>query len=114
MLRHASAPLFGGGPEALLPFNVNGIHLEQAAFFALQREIPMRQARLSVPGDEDGLYFLGSHSDSLGRAFTVAVRCAPVRDWNGREIGDIEPEHRHYFEVIVDEVIFDGLRKQMY
>ena len=113
VLRNTSTPLLSGGAEALLPFNVNGVHLEQAAFFALQREIPMRQARLSVPGDENGLYFLGDHSDSLGREFPVAVRCAPVRDWNGREIGDIEPEHRHYFEVIVDEAISAGLRKQL-
>jgi class 3 adenylate cyclase len=111
VLRNASAPMLGGGGEALLCFNVNGIHLDQTAFFALQREIPMRQARLTVPGDEDGLYFLGSHDDGLGRVFPVAVRCAPVRDWNGREIGDIEPEHRHYFEVIVDDAIAAGLRK---
>jgi len=113
VLRNASTPMLGGSAEALLSFNVNGIHLEQAAFFALQREISMRQARFSVPGDEDGLYFLGNHSDSLGREFPVVVRCASVRDWNGREIGNIEPDHRHYFEVIVDDAISAGLRKQL-
>jgi len=98
--------------EPLLAFNVNGIRLEQAAFFQLQREITMRQARLSVPGDTDGLYFYGSFDDALGRDQRIAVRCAPVREWDGREIGDIAPEHRHYFEVIIDEQISAAIRKQ--
>jgi class 3 adenylate cyclase len=108
-VRTSTGPLADDG---LLAFNVNGIRLEQQAFFRLQHEITMHQARLSVPGDADGLYFHGSFSDALGRDLHIAVRCAPVREWDGRNIGDIEPEHRHYFEVMIDEHICAALRKQ--
>ncbi|MGB5834305.1 MAG: hypothetical protein WBG92_20295 [Thiohalocapsa sp.] len=113
VVRSASASVLGSSDgDRLLAYNVNGIRLEQTAFFQLQREISFRQARLSLPGDDDGLYFLGSDAEALGRDLHIAVRCAPVRDWNGRDIGGIEPEHRHYFEVIVDESISAALRKQ--
>ena len=112
VVRDAVRPDTQTGEESLLTYNVNGIRLQQAAFFELQRELKMRQARLSVPGDDDGLYFLGSHSDPLGRDRRVSVRCAPVRDWDGEAVGEIEPQHRHYFEVIVDETVTMALRRQ--
>lgn len=111
VVRDASAAASPNDAGELIAFNVNGIHLEQAAFFALRREISMRQTRLSVRGDEDALYFLGDHSDGFGREHRVAVRCASVRDWDGHAVGGVEPKHRHYFEVIADETIATALHK---
>jgi hypothetical protein len=98
------------GDDALLAYNVNGILLEQQAFFQLQRELMMRQARLSVDGDDDGLYFLAQYQDLAGRGRRLAVRCARVRNWDGTAIGAPDDEHRHYFEVIADAAVMGLLR----
>jgi len=103
-------PGAGDDIEETLAYNVNGIHLEQAAFFKLQREIRLRQARL--PGDlpVDGIYFVGSYQDARGRNRSLVVHCSPIRDWQDGELGEREPQHRHYFEVVADERVAAVLR----
>ena len=102
----------GSDVDETLAYNVNGIHLEQAAFFKLQREIRLRQARLAGDQPVDGIYFVGSYQDARGRNRSLAVHCAPVRDWQGGQLGDREPERRHYFEVVADERIAAVLRNR--
>jgi hypothetical protein len=98
------------GGEELLSYNVNGVLLEQPAFFQLQREVEMRQTRLSVPGDDNGLYFVGRYKDLAGRSRRLAVRCARVRQWDGTRLGEPDAERHHFFEVIADESIMGALR----
>jgi hypothetical protein len=128
-LRHAGVRPAGGGHRAmlvqptgaasaaaggaeLLSYNVNGILLEQQAFFELQREMSLRQTRLSVPGDDNGLYFVGRYNDLAGRSRRLAVRCARVQDWDSSRIGPPDGAHRHYFEVIADEAVMGALRQE--
>ena len=100
------------GGEEFLSYNINGILLEQQAFFQLRREMPLRQTRLSVPGDDNGLYFVGRYADLAGRSRRLAVRCARVPTWDGTRLGPPEAEHRHYFEVIADESVMGALRQE--
>jgi hypothetical protein len=110
LVRPVGAAALAAGGEDLLAYNVNGILLEQPAFFQLQRELAMRQTRLSIPGDENGLYFITQYSDLAGRSRRLAVRCARVLTWDGSSFGEPDAEHRHYFEVIADESVLSGLR----
>jgi len=98
--------------EETLSYNVNGIHLEQAAFFKLQREIRLRHARLDGARSNDGLYFIGAYKDAQGRDRGLAIRCAPVRDWTGGELTEREPRRRHFFEVVADERIAAALHRR--
>ncbi|WP_295887619.1 hypothetical protein [uncultured Thiohalocapsa sp.] len=110
LVQPTGAAATAAGGEELLSWNVNGILLEQQAFFQLQREVALRQTRLSVPGDEHGLYFVGRYNDLAGRTRRLAVRCARVCTWDGADLGAPDAEHRHYFEVIADESVMGGLR----
>lgn len=110
MLVKPAGPRATGGEE-LLSWNINGILLEQQAFFQLQREMPLRQTLLAVPGDENGLYFVGRYKDLAGRSRRLAVRCARVLTWDGSRLGPPDAEHQHYFEVIADESVMAGLRQ---
>ncbi|NBC13615.1 MAG: hypothetical protein GVY09_09770 [Gammaproteobacteria bacterium] len=100
------------GGEELLSWNVNGILLQQQAFFQLQREMALRQTLLAVPGDDNGLYFVGRYKDLAGRSRRLAVRCARLRTWDGSRLGPPATEHQHYFEVIADESVMAGLRQE--
>jgi class 3 adenylate cyclase len=106
----AAAAAAGG--EEFLSYNVNGILLEQPAFFQLQREMLLRQTRLSVPGDDNGLYFVGRYNDLAGRRRRLAVRCARVPTWDGSRLGPSDNARRHYFEVIADESVMGALRPE--
>ena len=110
LVRPVGTASLAAGGEELLAYNVNGILLEQPAFFQLQRELAMRQTRLTVPGDENGIYFVTRYNDLAGRSRRLAVRCARVLTWDGSALGEPDTEHRHYFEVIADESVMSGLR----
>ncbi len=104
----------GGGSissDAILGYNVNGVKLEQAAFLKLQKEMRLNQIRL--PEDEmvQSLFFAGKFSDLSGRENWLVMRYAPVREWDGQALGGVDPESRHFFELIVDEVLCSRLRK---
>jgi class 3 adenylate cyclase len=110
LVRPVGAAAMAAGGDELLAYNVNGILLEQSAFFQLQRELRMRQTRLAVPGDENGIYFVARYNDLTGRSRRLAVRCARVPTWDGTGLGEPDTEHRHYFEVIADESVMGRLR----
>lgn len=112
LVRPVGAATAATGGEDALSYNVNGILLEQQAFFQLQREMALRQTRLSLPGDPNGLYFVGRYNDLAGRSRRLAVRCARVPTWDGSRLGAAHAEHRHYFEVIADESVMGALRQE--
>ena len=92
-----------GPGRDLLPYNVNGVKLDETAFLKLQEELLMSQLRLSDPSAQENLFFIGSYTDDDALVHWVLLRHAPVRDWNGDTVGPVEPDRRHYFELIVDE-----------
>ncbi|MCG6943123.1 MAG: hypothetical protein LJE69_17975 [Thiohalocapsa sp.] len=112
LVRPTGAAALAAGNDDLLSYNINGILLEQQAFFQLQREMSLRQTRLSVPGDDNGLYFVGRYSDLAGRSRRLAVRCARLLTWDGSRMGTADTDHRHFFEVIADESVMGGLRQE--
>jgi hypothetical protein len=97
--------------NALLTYNVNGINLEQAAFFKLRKEVDLLQVRLPEEEMGDSLFFTASFLDASRREHWLVIRSAPVRSWDGSTLGPVDPEHRRYFEVIVDEVLSARVRK---
>ncbi len=92
-----------GPGRDLLPYNVNGVKLDEGAFLKLQEELPMSQLRLSDPGTLESRFFIGGYADDEGLLHWILLRHAPVRDWDGEHVGPIEPDRRHYFEMVVDE-----------
>jgi len=107
--------LVGGaraGPgRDLLTYNVNGVKLDDAAFLKLEEEIPMTQVRLPDREAPGSLFLLGSYADDDGCIHWIVLRHAPVCDWDGDLTGPVEPERRHYFEMIVDEPLAARLRR---
>ena len=100
-----------GPGRDLLTYNVNGVKLDESAFIKLQEEIPMTQVRL--PGREapESLFFFGSFADADGRHHPLVVRHAPVLDWYGDALGPVEPQRRHYFELIVEQELTSRVRR---
>ena len=98
-----------GGPsrneddgDKLIRYNVNGIELDAPAFFKLKKELVLR--RIKIKNSESGQterYHVGRYPDLKGVSHWVVVREAPVRLWNGSQIGDQEPTGRHYFYEVI-------------
>jgi hypothetical protein len=100
-----------GAGRDLLTYNVNGVKLDETAFLKLEEELAMTQLRLPADEAPEGLFFVGSHTDESGRAHWVVLRHAPVLDWYGDAVGPVEPDRRHYFELIVDEDLARRIRR---
>ena len=100
-----------GRPDVALRYNVNGVKLEKAAFFKLQREIRLRQVRLAEESRGDSLFFAGRFHDLTSREHWLTLRYAAVREWDGESLGDPTPDRGHFFELIVDETLATRVRK---
>jgi hypothetical protein len=100
-----------GPGRDLLNYNVNGVKLDETAFLKLQEELPMTQLRLPEHEAPESLFFIGNQQDQGGRAHSIVLRHAPVRDWYGDALGPVEPDRRHYFELIVDEPLATRIRR---
>jgi len=97
--------------DHFLDYNVNGIKLETAAFFKLQKELNLHQVRLPEVEMRDSLFFAGSFHDVVGREHWLVLRYASVSEWDGRSLGPITPDLGHFFEVIADEALSTRVRK---
>jgi len=95
----------------LLRYNVNGVKIEEAAFFKLQRELPLRQVRLPDDAGARSLFFMGRYQDAMNRPHWLVLRYCPVREWDGDRVGEIDSERRHFFEVMVDEQLCIRVRR---
>ncbi|WP_295460912.1 hypothetical protein, partial [uncultured Thiodictyon sp.] len=100
-----------GPGRDLLNYNVNGVKLDADAFRKLQEELPLTQLHLPDPPAADCLFFSGGYRDDAGLTHWIELRHAPVRDWNGDTVGPVEPDRRHYFELIVDEPLAERTRQ---
>lgn len=109
VVREATVP--PGRGDDLVHFNVNGVKLEEAAFFKLQREVRLSQVRLPAGVPPDNLFFAAHYPDATGRSRFLVVRHAPVREWDGTRLGEIDRDRRHYFEVVVDEDLGNLVRR---
>jgi class 3 adenylate cyclase len=97
--------------DVVLDYNVNGVKLEKAAFFKLQKEIRLHQVRLAEEEFEDNLFFAGRFADLAGREHWLVLRYAAVREWDGQSLGPVDPDRTHFFELIVDEALSVRVRK---
>ena len=95
----------------LLTYNVNGVKIDQEAFFKLQRELRLRQVRLPDDELEETLFFVGIYADRSGRGHWLILRYGPVCGWDGSQLSEIDPRRRHFFEVIVDEKLNTQVRR---
>lgn len=95
-----------------LGYNVNGVKLEKAAFFKLQKELHLHQVSLPEEEMADSLFFVGSFPDLSGRVHWLVLRYAPVHEWDGRALGGaVAPSRKHFFELIVDEALSARVRR---
>lgn len=100
-----------GPGRDLLTYNVNGVKLDETAFLKLQEELAMTQLRLPHREAPESLFFLGSFVVTEGYRHWIVLRHAPVLDWYGDSVGHVEPDRRHYFELIVDEPLAARVRQ---
>lgn len=111
VVRDKNASLSAGRRDVALGYNVNGVKLEKAAFFKLQREIRLRQVRLAEESRGDSLFFAGRFHDLTSREHWLTLRYAAVREWDGESLSDPAPDRGHFFELIVDETLAARVRK---
>lgn len=111
VVRDNSAGSSAGSRDVLLGYNVNGIKLEKAAFFKLQKELRLRQVRLPEEHMADSLFFVGRFPDLLGREHWLVLRYGAMREWDGQSSDDKAAERGHFFELIVDEALATRVRK---
>jgi len=89
--------------DKLIRYNVNGIELDAPSFFKLKKELVLRRVKLRIEGSQlIEHYHIGRYPDLKGLIHWVIVREAPVRLWNGEQLGEAEPSGRHFYEVITD------------
>jgi hypothetical protein len=111
VVRDPRSPSDGEGDDDLLELNVNGIRIDDGAFFKLQKELRLRQVRVPEDGLDDTLVFAGQYQAPGGHNQWLAVRYGPVRDWDGQSLGAVDEQRRHFFEVIVDAGLANRIRK---
>jgi hypothetical protein len=99
-----------GPGRDLLTYNVNGVKLDEHAFLKLQEELPMQQVRVPEGEAWDSLFFVGMTAEAHGGEHALVVRHAPVVDWYGDGLGLVEPERRHFFELVVDDALAARVR----
>jgi len=111
VVRDRSAGRGAAQGDAYLGYNVNGVRLDESAFFKLQKEVRFRQVRLSDDESAASLFFAGRFTHLSGREHWLVLRCAVVREWDGRSFQHVDPDRRHLFELIVDEALTARVRK---
>lgn len=111
VVRGGNAGIGANHSDDLLGYNVNGIKLEKAAFFKLQKEMKMHQVRLPEEEMQDSLFFAGCFHDLAGQEHWLVLRYASVREWDGRTKVLPAPNLGHFFEVIADEALSTRVRK---
>lgn len=99
-----------GPGRDLLSYNVDGVKLDEMAFLKLQEELSMTQVQLPGMEAPESRFFAGSFPVHGGHSCWTVIRHAPVCDWDGDSVGPVEPERRHYFELIVDESLATRVR----
>jgi len=110
-----------GGPSRdedesnkLIRYNVNGIELDAPSFFKLKKELVLRRIKLRV---EDcrlvEYYHIGRYPDLKGLIHWVIIREAPVRLWDGKQLGEADPSGRHFYEVITDPTIVSKIKTKL-
>jgi hypothetical protein len=107
-------PQFEAGEEGeddLYAYNVDGVRIDESAFFRLQKELGLRPERLPEEGLEDALFFAGRFRDLAGRDQWLVVRYGSVYAWDGARLGAVDERRRHFFEVIVDEGLTNRVRR---
>ncbi len=100
--------------DKLIRYNVNGIELDAPSFFKLKKELVLRRIKLRVehfPLVE--YYHIGRYPDLKGLIHWVIVREAPVRLWDGKQLGEADPSGRHFYEVITDPTIVSKIKTKL-
>ena len=70
----------------------------------------MQQVRVPEGEAWDSLFFVGMTAEAHGGEHALVVRHAPVVDWYGDGLGPVEPERRHFFELVVDDALAARVR----
>ncbi len=106
----------GAFDEFLLSFNVGGIHLNEAAFQKLAKEITLRECELRLPmpwGPEPVRLFRGTVPVAPGLFHELTVREGSTAQIKARGFTLIRRTERHYYEIctsaMLDELVETAL-----
>ena len=114
LARHETASGVDDYHDKLVRFNVNGIELDAPAFFKLKSELVLHRVRIrDRQTKQSERYHVGRYPDLKGTTHWLVVREAPVRVWDGRSIGDEEPNGRRFYEVITEPKLIARVKAKL-
>ena len=96
--------------EFLIRYNIGGIHINQAAFEKLKREISLQLHEMKLPvlfGDEIVKLYSGLVPLVTGSFQRIVVREARTPHVDGRDFSLKEWTERPYFEVVTNPAIYE-------
>jgi hypothetical protein len=97
--------------DDLLRYNVNGIELDATAFRKLKEELALHKIEAHFPQySRESIFYIGRYPDKRGQMHWLAVREAPVKQWIGNMISDIDPAGRVFYEIISDSEVIEILK----
>lgn len=97
--------------DGLLRYNVNGIELDPLAFHKLQGELALHKVAMPFPQyGPHSVFYIGRYPDKRGFMQWLAVREAPVRQWVGNDVGEVDTAGRVFYEVITDAEVIETLK----
>ncbi|MCF6282562.1 MAG: hypothetical protein L3J28_10225 [Candidatus Polarisedimenticolaceae bacterium] len=100
--------------DKLIRYNVNGIELDAPSFFKLKKELVLRRIKTRIPGHQlMEHYHIGRYPDLKGLIHWVIVREAPIRLWNGEQLGEADPSGRHFYEVVTDPNLIAKIKSKL-
>lgn len=99
-------PLRGEKGEVHLRYNLNGIELDEDAFFKLQTELTMQEVELVLPGDDTPTsFYAGRYPDLKGALHRVVVRQGRMRLFSLKHPRFGVPTADVFYEVVTNEEV---------
>ena len=100
--------------DKLIRYNVNGIELDTSAFFKLKKEVVLRRIKIrNSESRQTERYYVGRYPDLKGVSHWVVVREAPIRLWDGSQIGEADSTGRHFYEVISEQKLISKIKAKL-
>lgn len=99
-------PLRGEKGEVHLRYNLNGLELDEDAFFKLQSELTMQEVEIVLPGDDTPTsFYAGRYPDLKGALHRVVVRQGRMRLFDLKHPRFGVPTSDVFYEVVTNEEV---------
>jgi len=100
--------------EFLVRYNINGVLISKPAFEKLSQEISLKERRVDLPSvwpDEPVRFFTGMVPVAAGAFHKIVVREGTIPHVDARSMSVTDWTTRKYYEVCVNQEIYDLLEK---